>query len=469
MQFIPDLIVHCFVAINERVIYVPMPFKQLIPFAWHKPVNQHFLNALMLNTAIFIEKGGLAAYFYHLEPEVISLISSEKAHKVGTKQKSLMLNKRLFLPALILALLAYSFTREATLAVLSDAYFQVAAFVYTSLSVYYIATLKVSAEAIGDFMRKHPLYEVGLASFLGALPGCGGAIIVVTQYTRGVTSFGAVVAVLTSTMGDAAFLLLAQAPLDGLTVMGVGMVVGTITGVIVNRFHNYQPPAAKTADLDKNTTESKQGPHPISTLIDTVSTYFWLVVALPSLAIALGLSFQAPVHEYLGVSETGLQVIGAVLCLSAVTLWSLNGGSTGYASLTKEDAVKPPPRWQSKAALDTQFVLAWVVVAFLLFELSILWFGLDIGATLTAMGPSVVGLAILVGFLPGCGPQILVTSLYLNGAVPFSAQLGNAISNDGDALFPAIALSPKAAILATVYSAIPAIAVGYGYYFLFEV
>lgn len=377
-----------------------------------------------------------------------------------------MLNKRLFLPAFVVVLLVYSFTREATIAVLSDAYFQVSAFVYASLSVYYIATLKVSAEAIGDFMRKHPFYEVGLASFLGALPGCGGAIIVVTQYTRGVTSFGAVVAVLTSTMGDAAFLLLAQAPFDGLTVMGVGMVVGTLTGVAVNHFHNYQPPSS--ANTLNSTDHNEQPSTTASSLIDKLSTYFWLVVALPSLAIALSLSFQSPVHEYLGVTEPTLQLIGAVLCLSAITLWSLNGGSTGYASLTREDAITPPPRWQSKAALDTQFVLAWVVVAFLLFELSILWFGLDIGATLTSMGASVVGLAIVVGFLPGCGPQILVTSLYLNGAVPFSAQLGNAISNDGDALFPAIALSPKAAILATAYSAAPAVAVGYGYYFLFE-
>ena len=87
---------------------------------------------------------------------------------------------------------------------------------------------------------------------------------------------------------------------------------------------------------------------------------------------------------------------------------------------------------------------------------------------LQSMGPGLVGLAIIIGFLPGCGPQILVTSLYLNGAVPFSAQLGNAISNDGDALFPAIALSPKAALIATVYSAIPAFLVGYGYWYLFE-
>ena len=51
---------------------------------------------------------------------------------------------------------------------------------------------------------------------------------------------------------------------------------------------------------------------------------------------------------------------------------------------------------------------------------------------------------------------------------PFSAEIGNAISNDGDALFPAIAMAPKAAVIATIYSAIPALIVAYGYYWLFE-
>ena len=77
-------------------------------------------------------------------------------------------------------------------------------------------------------------------------------------------------------------------------------------------------------------------------------------------------------------------------------------------------------------------------------------------------------MAIAVGFIPGCGPQIVVTSLYLNGSLPLSAQLGNAISNDGDALFPAIALAPRAALVATVYSAIPALLVAYGTYVFWE-
>ena len=75
---------------------------------------------------------------------------------------------------------------------------------------------------------------------------------------------------------------------------------------------------------------------------------------------------------------------------------------------------------------------------------------------------------ILFGFIPGCGPQIVITTFYLNGYVPFSAEIGNAISNDGDALFPAIALAPKAAIFATLYSGVPAIIVAYSFMFLFE-
>ena len=77
-------------------------------------------------------------------------------------------------------------------------------------------------------------------------------------------------------------------------------------------------------------------------------------------------------------------------------------------------------------------------------------------------------MAILIGFIPGCGPQVVVTSLYLAGAIPLSAQLSNAIANDGDALFPALALAPKAAILATLYSAIPAVVIGYSWMLFFE-
>ena len=122
----------------------------------------------------------------------------------------------------------------------------------------------------------------------------------------------------------------------------------------------------------------------------------------------------------------------------------------------------------SRVVDTTNFVTTWVISGFLVFEIFMYFTTLDLKIFFDLWLPFVPLVAILFGFLPGCGPQVVVATFYLNGYIPLSAELGNAISNDGDALFPAIALAPKAAILATLYSAIPALVVAYGYFYLFE-
>ena len=111
---------------------------------------------------------------------------------------------------------------------------------------------------------------------------------------------------------------------------------------------------------------------------------------------------------------------------------------------------------------ETSFVSVWVIFGFLSYEFLVYFTGLDLHVHFVELGQYGILLAIVIGFIPGCGPQIVVTTLYINGVVPLSAQLANAISNDGDALFPAIALAPRVAIKATIYSAIPAFLIGYG-------
>ena len=69
-------------------------------------------------------------------------------------------------------------------------------------------------------------------------------------------------------------------------------------------------------------------------------------------------------------------------------------------------------------------------------------------------------LAAIVGLIPGCGPQILLASVYAEGGLPFSALTANAICQDGDALFPLLAVDAKAAIVATIYNFLPAVVVG---------
>ncbi|MBV1840169.1 putative manganese transporter, partial [Photobacterium ganghwense] len=121
-------------------------------------------------------------------------------------------NKRLILPVILIALLTASpTTRAITVGVMADAFWQVAAYVAATLTLYHAIAARLNKDnnQLSLMLAQSARFQVLFASAMGALPGCGGAIVVITQFVRGKLSFGAVVAVLTATMGDAAFLLLA--------------------------------------------------------------------------------------------------------------------------------------------------------------------------------------------------------------------------------------------------------------------
>jgi len=119
---------------------------------------------------------------------------------------------------------------------IADSYLQVSTFVAATFFLFYGVEKLLNIDATAA-LRKATVWQVPVAAALGAMPGCGGAIIVVTQYVSGRLSFGSVVAVLTATMGDAAFLLIAQEPLSGLALILLGFVIGTVSGLIVNFIH----------------------------------------------------------------------------------------------------------------------------------------------------------------------------------------------------------------------------------------
>ena len=125
---------------------------------------------------------------------------------------------------------------QVLIGTISDAYLQVTTFVAATLLIFYGIERLFDFDAI-RLLSQSGKWQVPLAAALGALPGCGGAIIVVTNYVSGRLSFGAVMATLTATMGDAAFLLIAKEPVTGLIVMGVGLIVGTLSGYIVDFIH----------------------------------------------------------------------------------------------------------------------------------------------------------------------------------------------------------------------------------------
>ena len=107
---------------------------------------------------------------------------------------------------------------EVTRLAVFDAYTQVSVFVAATLLFFFGLERSFKID-VGKVMEKGGAWQVPTASCLGALPGCGGAVVVITAFARGNVTLGAMVAVLIGTMGDAAFLLLAKEPMTYVKVM----------------------------------------------------------------------------------------------------------------------------------------------------------------------------------------------------------------------------------------------------------
>ncbi len=382
-----------------------------------------------------------------------ALINAIKHRKDKALANDARLLKKSFFGLLILALAFQpgefgNIIRQS----MTDAYLQVSVFVGFTLFVF-IGLDSLTKFDIKTFLFKTKKFHVPIASFLGALPGCGGAIIVVTQYIQGRIGFGSLVAVLTATMGDAAFLILAIEPQTGLFIFLLGIFVGIISGYAVDLIHG-------TKFLMQNFQDNLILESLNKTFVSKFNI-FWLIIFLPGFVLGILIAFQINIDNVFPFMSF-VSIIGSSGAILSIFMWSLNPLSDFQCSTDKSRGLL------SRVIDTTNFVSTWVICGFLVFEIFMFFTSIDLKYFFDIWLPFIPIIAILFGFLPGCGPQVVVATFYLNGFIPLSAEIGNAISNDGDALFPAIALAPKAALIATLYSALPAIVFAYGYMIIFE-
>ena len=347
--------------------------------------------------------------------------------------------------AVLLVLVIYSLfpgkLGEITRLSLFDAYIQVTVFVAATLLLFFSLEHFFKID-VGILMKKGDIWQVPMASFLGALPGCGGAVVVITAFARGNIRLGAMVAALIATMGDAAFLLLAKEPTTYIRLIGISMFAAIVSGWLVDRFHQGELYSSEV----KNIKNIKIGELRIRDKL-------FMSLAAPGLILGILQLAQINISEF-GIIIFSLGVFGALFSIAVWAISPINAvSSSGDHPFTRSSE-------------ETSFVTIWVIAGFLAYEYAYAFFGLDLEVLAEAAWIFLPLLAVLVGFIPGCGPQVLVTTLYLNGIIPFAALIANSISNDGDALFPAIALTPKMAVIATLYSGIPALIISYIFLFL---
>jgi len=88
---------------------------------------------------------------------------------------------------------------------------------------------------IREVITGKPLNQYVMASLLGAIPGCMDAFLVVSLYIHGMVGFGALTAVMLSTAGDEAFIMLAMAPDAALKIFAITIILGVIGGFLADQ------------------------------------------------------------------------------------------------------------------------------------------------------------------------------------------------------------------------------------------
>ncbi|HEV2798662.1 MAG TPA: putative manganese transporter [Nocardioides sp.] len=346
---------------------------------------------------------------------------------------------------------------ELLLRPLADAFMQVGVFVALMVAPFGWARCRWGHRLDAALERRRAMAPL-VAAALTMPPGCGGAILVVAAYGRGAVSYGAAVAALVATMGDASWVLLAHDPWLTVQLKGLLLVVGACTGWLVDAL-GISPPRRAVAVAVRPAPVQPAPVRPAGVAvrpmvlheIGVLPVLLWLVIG-GSATVSVPVTFQLldPETLYLVLGVLGATVALVVFARAGCRLADDDEASAGEQSLA---AVL------RHGGHEVAFVTVWVAVAYVAWSLLTHVTGFD-GSQLPVLGLAGVVVGALIGLVPGCAVQIVFAGMFAAGGMPLATLVANTISQDGDALLPLLALEHRSALLATVLTTIPALVVG---------
>ena len=354
----------------------------------------------------------------------------------------------------------------------------------------------ISAGRFVDTIRANTAWQPVIGALMGITPGCGGAIVMMPMYARGYVTYGTVIATLIATLGDAAFVLIGAAVTDPsfiapvIAVHLISFVVGISWGYLVDgmKITPSNPLGKFSANYNDNSpsrTVLQETNENMSEVFDDLGreektgwgyfllhqgyTVWWIVTSLGLIFAILLLVWSAQDADFtLEINYNPLTLDGFITwvgligtSLSVILYISQKNWISDDSEASIGDKLYSLRETMIHSASETAFVTFWVMSAYLIFEFSMLFSGMN-EADLAHFGDGIIAviLAAVIGLIPGCGPQIIAITAYTKDLISFPALVANAISQDGDALFPLLVRHRVASIWATVHTTIPALIVG---------
>ncbi len=379
---------------------------------------------------------------------------------------------------------------EIVVTSMRDAFLAVTVFVAAMVLLFSWLQYVTSGRFV-EYIQEHKKLQPIIGALMGLTPGCGGAIVMMPMYARGYVTYGTVVATLIATLGDSAFVLIGAAVADSrfiapmLAVHILSFCVGVAWGYFVditgttprNPLGKFGP----TFGGEETPHPSEDSASPLDDLPREIPEGLGYKILHQGYVIwwavtALGLIFAILLLVWAGQdADFSLELGWNPLTLNGFITWIGLLGTTLSVILyiaqknwfaddteaTIGDKLHSMRETMVHAASETAFVTFWVMIAYLAFEFMMLFGGLT-EEDMARHGDGLVAVivAATIGLIPGCGPQIIAITAYTKDIISFPALAANAISQDGDALFPLLVRHKAASLWATVHTTIPALITG---------
>ena len=378
---------------------------------------------------------------------------------------------------------------EIVVVSMRDAFLAVTVFVAAMVFLFSWLQYATSGRFV-EYIRSKKKLQPVIGALMGLTPGCGGAIVMMPMYARGYVTYGTVLATLIATLGDSAFVLIGAAITDSsfvaplLAVHAISFVAGVSWGYLVDMTGTtpHQPlgrfgPTFGQAKPDEETVNesplddlSREEPGGLGYKILHQGYLIWWTVTLIGLVFAILLLVWSGQDSDYGLElsfnpttmDGFITWIGLVgTSLSIILYFAQKNWFGDDTEATIGDKLHSMRETMIHSASETAFVTFWVMIAYLAFEFGMLFSGIS-EQDMSNYGDGLIAVlaASFIGLIPGCGPQIIAITAYTKDIISFPALAANAISQDGDALFPLLVRHKAASLWATIHTTIPAIIAG---------
>lgn len=295
-------------------------------------------------------------------------------------------------------------------------------------------------------LKKSRFRQYILGAFLGLIPGCLGAFMVVSLYSHRIVSFGALAAAMIATSGDEAFIMLAMFPVDALwlnaVLFAVALIAGYLSDIILKNQKDFLRDGVHEFEVheeDQCRCFSKN---------DILPQLKALTFPRAFLITLLGLFLVAMFLGQLGPDVWNWKKIIFILG----TLFSL------FIVISVPDHFLEKHLYEHVVKKHIIRIFLWTFSALLVVHFMQTY--INVEEWLKDNTVIVLITATLLGIIPESGPHIIFATMYAKGLIPFAVLLASSISQDGHGTLPLLAVSIRAFIWLQVIAVSIGIVVG---------